>query len=294
MRPFTLQNERLGKVLGSSPMRTIGDRIVPGAYFLHSSFDTVRNYLKIDDSASKASLLSFVTSSVGSSGYNIVWDDSNVPLPSAENLEVTADGLSFGNVFFSFSEVPVFDSHWFPQRFGEWRAEPRIWAFSFLAPESFSFLLYDSLRKCEGSAFDLALQNAAMRAVDRLVSGFLDEGVCALRGLGRGLTPSGDDFLSGLLAALAILEAMDGKSRRGMRMRVLENALGGNPLSNAFLLAAAEGSFSARQKDFFDACWYGSQQEFAEAIRGVVAAGATSGSDFVVGFLHTMERECAR
>jgi hypothetical protein len=129
---------------------------------------------------------------------------------------------------------------------------------------------------------------AAQQAVRSLKAGWagdrslLLKGAQKLAGLGGGLTPSGDDFLAGLMLwawlahpnpdayCRAILEAAEGRT---------------TTLSAAFLRAAARGECSARWHSLLTELLDIDERSLRAAARGVISHGATSGADAVAGFV---------
>jgi hypothetical protein len=110
----------------------------------------------------------------------------------------------------------------------------------------------------------------------------LQAGGRLLAGLGGGLTPAGDDFLTGVMlwAWLAHPEP------QGFCRRLLEaSAAHTTMLSAAFLRSAAEGQCSAAWHDLFAALDRGSEQQLAEAVTSVLSFGHTSGADALAGFV---------
>lgn len=125
-------------------------------------------------------------------------------------------------------------------------------------------------------------------------------GVLALLGLGPGLTPAGDDFLT----AIALLSSLDG-SRLGPLARVLRDVLDEQPgrttlLSTTTLREALSGRVRAGLVDVLRALAATRGQSEAQAIetvrdpvRRALAHGHTSGTDTLSGLvtgLH-LERE---
>ncbi|WEQ51115.1 DUF2877 domain-containing protein [Komagataeibacter oboediens] len=105
-----------------------------------------------------------------------------------------------------------------------------------------------------------------------------------LAGLGRGLTPGGDDFLCGLMVAvwfsapdpmqtcMPILTAVHGQT---------------TSLSFAFLDAAAHGHVSDTWRDFLAPVSRGALR--TEALKNVMAPGFSSGEDTLAGFIWGMQ-----
>lgn len=111
----------------------------------------------------------------------------------------------------------------------------------------------------------------------------------SLIGLGPGLTPSGDDFLIGLLSALSLLEK--GNPRIGRFAVALRQAIGEavektTPLSREFLLYACSGEFSEPFHELYQAAAaLDMPGTLAAAIR-FTAIGHTSGVDGLTGVLY--------
>jgi hypothetical protein len=116
------------------------------------------------------------------------------------------------------------------------------------------------------------------------------EAVRPLVGLGEGLTPSGDDFLVGLLAALHY----GGNGLRSMqvacRLRLGAEAakLGARattPVSANYLRQAAGGSFSERLETVAVALLSEEGGDYAAAARLLIDTGHSSGTDSLVGLM---------
>jgi hypothetical protein len=273
-------------LVAAGPILAIGDRVSPGVYSLHSTFDSVRNFVRSE------CLVSIVAPEVGRSGYNILWDVSKSELPTQPSIEIVANGVFVGGELFSTAQAQVFCSQWSCGCNCKWPRSVLPTLRGLLEFSQFGFVLNSDPDFSGLNGFELSVAMAARRATQNFAAGSIESGVRGMRGLGVGLTPGGDDFLTGMLAAHSVLEKIDGVCRRDTKMTILECALGGNALSNAFLRAAGEGSFSERQKVFFEACIRGTETEMLSAAKDIIAIGATSGADFAVGFLYTMEREC--
>jgi hypothetical protein len=102
-------------------------------------------------------------------------------------------------------------------------------------------------------------------------------------GLGGGLTPAGDDFLTGamLWAWLAHLTP-DPFCHTLLQVAVSHTTT----LSAAFLRAAARGECSASWHALLASLSEGTEIEITAAARVVLAHGATSGGDTLAGFLY--------
>ena len=136
---------------------------------------------------------------------------------------------------------------------------------------------------------------AALRAGLIIENGTLiEEGVHRLAGLGPGLTPAGDDFLVGLLAALYA----GGPMLVGNRWSVVQTqceqiataaASRTTTLSATWLTYAGQGAFGESWHNLIIALNQQEKTSIAEAVKGILATGATSGADALSGFLWGMQ-----
>jgi len=111
----------------------------------------------------------------------------------------------------------------------------------------------------------------------------LIEGGAALAGLGDGLTPAGDDFMVGV--ALWAWLAHPSPERFCSTLATAA-APRTTTLSAAFLRAAACGQCSAAWHLLLAALAEGRSAEIGRAAREVLAHGASSGMDALIGFLY--------
>lgn len=104
-----------------------------------------------------------------------------------------------------------------------------------------------------------------------------------LIGLGPGLTPSGDDVLVGLVAALFAL----GDTRAAILAGTWATcaATRTTPVAASFHRHAAAGDFAERLHDLLGAVLAGPPERIAGSVHRAAAWGATSGADTVLGVL---------
>ena len=149
--------------------------------------------------------------------------------------------------------------------------------------------------RCSGAVptgFDLAMAEAFQRGVRGLCQALarndepraLDE-IERLVGLGIGLTPSGDDFLVGLLAALNV----PGSPRHAWRRigaRVTDCAFRQTHLiSAAALRHAANGKVRASLVDLCHALMHDGPSRMLQALARVMRIGSSSGTEIALGVL---------
>jgi hypothetical protein len=135
--------------------------------------------------------------------------------------------------------------------------------------------------------------SGAVRALVQATSAFrLDEARKAagdLVGLGPGLTPSGDDFLTGYLAGLWVTAGVSSKRRgfaEAFAAEVEKLAARTNDISRTFLVDAAQRQVSGVIADLIRAIAYHDDPEtIRQAAQAAMAVGKTSGTDSVAGLL---------
>jgi hypothetical protein len=110
----------------------------------------------------------------------------------------------------------------------------------------------------------------------------LQEGAEQLAGLGAGLTPAGDDFLTGFMLWAWLAHPTPRRlCNEIVKAAILRTSL----LSAAFLRAAAEGECSTAWHQLLDAVLNGKEEQLAKAVGDVLSHGHTSGADTLAGFL---------
>ncbi len=112
----------------------------------------------------------------------------------------------------------------------------------------------------------------------------LTSAVHSLLGFGEGLTPAGDDCLLGVLAA---------RRMSGQPAGLLEATIGASTsrttsLSAAFLQAACDGQFAGHWHRLRNALENRETADVEGAVRRILAHGATSGADAMVGWVVAM------
>ncbi|NJN98916.1 MAG: DUF2877 domain-containing protein [Anaerolineales bacterium] len=107
----------------------------------------------------------------------------------------------------------------------------------------------------------------------------------SLAGLGSGLTPAGDDYLVGAMAALWLTD---------LKALLPEIAAAAVPqtttLSAAFLTAAARGEFLEPWHHLAQSLYTGTIESLSRALAQVATFGASSGRDALAGFTTSLYR----
>lgn len=159
-------------------------------------------------------------------------------------------------------------------------------------PKSLVFLLEPGRKIHFQTDFEKAYCERMIDAKDLIVTGSFLDGVSLMKGCGFGLTPSGDDCIAGMMTGLHVVRLFNGRATFDMPVdRLLDTALGENPLSNAFLKAAAAGRVDEKQKRLLESlCHDGIDMLLTHASR-IMATGETSGADWLTGLVIGIQLE---
>ena len=115
------------------------------------------------------------------------------------------------------------------------------------------------------------------------------QGISALLGLGPGLTPSGDDVLTGLIAATLVLGGAVGQPVT-FYQRLSAEALAiaysrTNKLSITWIEYAGRGEVAEHLGRLFEALTQADTSLIEQAAHEVLSSGATSGADILAGII---------
>lgn len=268
---------------------SIGDQIGPGTYRPHSRFSRVVNFER------QGRLVSVVDRTIGPGPLNLVirnlcagpWERAG------QELQVGSNTVRFAGHCYHFTprhrynstlDVPAVDIHRFRlnlSALGELlkQASP---------PKSLAFLLDPKRRKNFRAGFERTFAEQITQGVREIFQGQLLAGVRGLKGCGLGLTPSGDDFIAGLLIGLHVLQNLRGQDFQLTVDAVFRAAQGNNIYSHTFLDLARRGLLSSRVKDLLRALLSGSRGSIRKASEALFAVGASSGADLATGLFMTL------
>lgn len=162
------------------------------------------------------------------------------------------------------------------------------------APRSgFAPLLLDAT--APGSPLEHAMQRRLRHTLPALAraSSSLDcvaaaQALEQLAGLGPGLTPSGDDFIVGYLAALHCRGSREPLLRKfldGLTAPLTRLAAAANLISRQFLLNAVEGEFSESLAQLVLAVQADDEPRLRDSAERLVRVGHSSGADSLVGVM---------
>lgn len=134
--------------------------------------------------------------------------------------------------------------------------------------------------EASGEAHEISMRGKLFLATGRL--GEAAGEMCSMIGLGPGLTPSGDDFLIGLMAILRMigerefLPLLCGEIKRHLQKT--------NDISAAYLYHACHGEFSEPFHGLFSA------GKLVAAVEKIASVGHSSGTDALAGIYFGVEQ----
>jgi len=157
-------------------------------------------------------------------------------------------------------------------------------------PESLAFLIGAGGPELRESGFAGTLRRHLTACARDIFCGDMLRGARRMSGCGPGLTPSGDDFLVGLMLALHVVEQVVGRSLEPERHALRRAAGPSGLLAEAFLDLAFEGRAFEKMRKLVVSLAAAGPGDLADAVDGVLTVGATSGADAAVGLCLGIDR----
>jgi hypothetical protein len=268
---------------------SIGDQVKEGTYPFHSRFRRAVNF------CCDKQLLSVVDEEIGEGPLNIVIRDfdGQSPVRQSVPLVVAANAVVLGGNQFEFTDSDYYHStvaldDWEPCLFDHNLSVLEEELRTVSSPKSLAFLLDERRTMNFRPGFERAFAEQIHCGVHQMMNGHLLAGVRTLRGCGLGLTPSGDDFIAGLLIGLNLLQRLWGQNYQEIVDEVFRTAKTGNVFSNSFLDLARRGLLFGRRKDLVLALMSESDETVRRSAMRLMAIGGSSGADLGTGFLLTV------
>ena len=110
-----------------------------------------------------------------------------------------------------------------------------------------------------------------------------------MKGVGFGLTPSGDDFNCGILYALNYVNEIINNELSEIIKECYLNSLGNNLISNTFLKFAYLNKFYENFYQLLEALKQNNTKAISFYTNKIIGSGHTSGSDMLTGFIVTIK-----
>lgn len=272
-------------------VRSHGDMIRSGRYSLHSAFPSAANFRSGEE------FVFVVGEEIGAGPLSIVLEGTGVA--PAESLEVDTESFRLDGERYGFRDSPLYDSAlsvrsggpgWDPERFGRNLMLFRRELLRQSHPKSLAFLLDRTRERFFTSAYEVQYVRRFLSARQRILSGDLPGSIRMIRGLGPGLTPSGDDCIAGILIALNLRQLLSGRDLSGTIGHIVRIAEGRNGFTNALLGCAAAGRVPEAYQHLIGDLLYSGGKDVSGSTAEVLRSGETSGADEAVGFLMGLGR----
>ncbi len=259
-----------------------GDCLKPGLYELFASFRQIDNFA---NAAGEVVSISRDENFLAANAIILNEFSSG----QFRKLEIHPDTIIFDNTICSRSNAQCYRSDFTFPVLSSSQTHENLLGFTgrykHLFPAGSLLCLLDPAESpVPGSAVQKALFNEFEKAFSLFRDHYFDS-IRAFRGRGLGLTPSGDDFIAGVLYGTHCLEAIKREDFSGIRNKTFEIAKGKNLFSNNLLQMALEARYFKRLKDFLQAFFYPGTTSPEPAFRQLIATGHTSGADLLAGFV---------
>ena len=280
---------------------SIGDSIQCGELKSHSIFERVVNFEYIKRSNF---LVTICKESIGKGPFNLIVDDSTFDqIKTSQEISILNNELKFGEHSLLFSDNEIYKSEILDLTSGvnldsydrnRFVFGDKIFYFS-KGRSKIEFLLAGLSTEESNSSFDQAFQNHFLEGVMKLFSEDFTDGVKKLRGVGVGLTPTGDDYLSGFMLGIWLTHLLYRRQTVTELDKILSTifseAIGENMISNSALYAAKSGLVTEKMKALILALGSeGFDSKIDFILSDLCDVGHSSGVDTLIGFFMTLRR----
>lgn len=248
---------------------------------IHTAFRHVIN-CKVN-----GSLVSIVTPAIGSGPNNIVVDSVDLTLfTGLEQNICDLNSINFNNARV-FDSRPVLDEYDSSEFLSNLDLLERI-VIDEASPLSCAFMLDERRGSFFITPFETNVRDYLRNSYSKFIDGSIEE-VDILKGVGFGLTPQGDDLISGTLIAIYVYGLMKQLPTEGLRHEIYNRARTSNEISSSFLLYASLGRVYEKFKDLLDALAH-DRTSIHDAASRFLDIGETSGADVSTGFIVSMKK----
>lgn len=264
---------------------SFGDKISVGEYILHSRFKNSVNFFNKDK------LITLGNKFIGSGPSNIIFEE--IFLENINRVIINKDCFYINDKKYLVPDEKVYSSNLSISNYNI-----KIFFLNLKIFERFLKTLSNrkGLTPILDENFekeDNFMNNFVLRIYEGtkiLFNKDIKEGIKLIKGVGIGLTPSGDDFIYGLLTGLKVIEIIKNENNYPLRKLIYETAKGENLISNNFLYHASEGLFFEKTKKLITSLFISNENEIFDSTISMLEIGETSGVDFSVGLLLTIKK----
>ena len=263
----------------------VGNLLPKGKFTQLSSFKNITNFIN-----SNQEILSFANDENYLSPNTAIV--SGINILSIKEINIDDKKIDFSEKSFFLNEIEQYNSFFEYKNLKNIDLKTKILKFEgdFLSkfnPKSLAFLLDKKFEANFESSFDNAFIKYIKSAYNEIFFDDFYEGIKKIKGAGFGLTPSGDDFIAGMLYAYDVLKHFSETEIDVNFDKIREIATGKNPISNSLIYYASKGAYYKRFKDFQEAFLY-NEKKLDKAFNNLLEIGETSSSDMLTGYLTTM------
>ena len=261
-----------------------GDCIKKGHYKLHSKFKSVHNY------TNNKEIVSLVSYKIGNGPNNIVLN--NFPQQAEQTITISNSTISIGNTALQIDPIkPHPKEYIYIINIPELLSKIEILLDEIsdkISPQSLGFLLFPNNEIFFQTTFEKAFLTHVKYAVQNISLENLPTITKNMKGVGFGLTPSGDDFNCGILYALNYLNQIMSNRFSEIIEECYLNSIGSNLISNTFLKFSYSNKYYENFYKLLKALKY-NKNEISHHANKIISSGHTSGSDMLTGFILTIK-----
>ena len=261
-----------------------GDYIKKGHYKLHSKFKSVHNY------TNNKEIVSLVSYKIGNGPNNIVLN--NFPQHAEQTITISNSTISIGNTALQIDPIkPHPKKYIYITNISELLSKIEILLDEIsdkISPKSLGFLLFPNNEIFFQTTFEKAFLTHVKYAVQNISLENLPEITKNMKGVGFGLTPSGDDFNCGILYALNYLNQIMSNKFSEIIEECYLNSIGSNLISNTFLKFSYSNKYYENFYELLKALKY-NNNKISHHANKIISSGHTSGSDMLTGFILTIK-----
>ncbi|MDP8267802.1 MAG: DUF2877 domain-containing protein [Candidatus Tenebribacter davisii] len=261
-----------------------GSSIKNGNYILHSKFKNVHNYIDDHD------IISLVTTQIGKGPNNIVLN--RIPEIANNTITISKQQLIIGNTALKIQLFETSNDNVYIHNYDLLRTKIEFLEQSIvseISPDSLGFLLFPGNEVFFTTAFEKAFISHVKNTMQDFSIEKLPEISKKMKGVGFGLTPSGDDFNCGILYALNYLQQTCRRNFSQLIEKCFQNSIGTNLISNTFLKFAYSNQYYENFYKLLKALKLNCNDSMIKYAEKIINSGHTSGSDMLTGFILTMK-----
>lgn len=248
---------------------------------MHSTFDNISNFInKEKDIISIAHDEKYLSpNSILISGIS----HKDVVLIVINKKDVVVDNTCFNKAelktYNSLTQLNIAEQEGIIQRI-ETFIKKNISEFN---PLSLAFLMKPELEENFETRFQKAFVKQIKLAWKEISEGNLLQGIKKIKGAGMGLTPGGDDFITGMLYALFLIDKTENKDTSKLRKSIYEAAISNNDISRNMIYHASRGAYFKQFKEL-QIAFINNDKYVKDYLIKLIKIGETSGSDMLTGY----------